>query len=450
METEDSAAVTDHEGVTVLRNDRNVLVARKTVRERDRDRLRHELATLQRLEGLAVVAPLDPHATGEDGRVDLLYVGPRTLADASDLPPGRLLAVLASVAHTLADAHDRGVSHGRIEAGHVLLAEPDGAVLCGWSEAGIRQAVNRLARPDQEPDAPSPATDGPQPAHGQPSAHRFDPPADVAAVGELALQAAQHSRAANGRFRTQLSAVATAARHPDPAVRPPMRELARILDVHADPALRSDRSTPSSASPWRTRRLAIAAAAATASAVVTVVLFAPGGRSDTSRAPVEPPSSDPTTDLTPASPPGASATSTTTPQRVAESTVTTDAAPVDRPCPATHEELALAGLPATCSLTVSINAEQMAVGELRYALGDPGDRAGLVDPTCSGRLTPALVQTASGRVYLYDEWAGAEQPSTGRFIGQVAGAVGFADPLGGACGNISLVTGDGSVVRLPQ
>ena len=41
--------------------------------------------------------------------------------------------VAASVASTLADLHDAGVVHGRLDASHVLVGDGGRPRLCGWS-----------------------------------------------------------------------------------------------------------------------------------------------------------------------------------------------------------------------------------------------------------------------------------------------------------------------------
>ena len=272
-----TAEIVQHEGVTVVRDSRGELVARKVVPAADRGRLRHELAVLRRLHGLAVVSPRQP-GTAVDldsgaayGQVDFIYVGPRTLAEATDLAPARLLAMLAAVARTLEEAHQRGVSHGRVDGSHVLLGSQDQPVLCGWAEAGIDPAV--LAEPGGGTDVPGTGFLG---AVGSSPVPPFDPAGDVAALGELAFQVAQRNRSVSGRVRTQLTAVATAARHPDPKLRPPMTELARVLGLPGpasepvqQPSSPAGSNPPRWGRPWR--RLVAGGAAALAAALLTVV-----------------------------------------------------------------------------------------------------------------------------------------------------------------------------------
>ena len=74
--------------------------------------------------------------------------------------------------------------------------------------------------------------------------------------------------------------------------------------------------------------------------------------------------------------------------------------------------------------------------------------AALSDPGCTGKLTPTVLQPASGAVFVYDEWASAERPSTARSLDVVVGAVGFADPTGATCGVISLLHADGTIATI--
>lgn len=465
-----AAERTRHEGVTVVRDDGGELVARKAVGDGDVARLQREVAVLRRLEGLAVVALRNPADDGSNGWVDLHYVGPRTLADAAELPPTRLLTVLTSVATTLGAAHDRGVSHGRLDARHVLLGAEDAAVLCGWSAAGLRDAA--AGQPTDLDPTPAVADSGEgglddDESDGRvrtPSRPGFDPAADVAALGELAAQAAQTNRPLSSRIRTQLSAVATAAGHPDPSVRPPMAELARVLGLSAGPAADAPGSTkPPGTTSWRAqlvalraspRRLALGAVAAVAAAWVTVVISGSGKGND------PPAAAAPAAPATAAVPLGAAAPaspSETTLGAASSVPASTGGAPpspgadAGTACPTTAEALALAGLTSGCAaaLGVSVDGAQLHVAGLRYALGAPGDQVGLSDPACTGVLLPTVVEAVTGRVYLFDQWALSGQPVAARLAGEVAGALRLARPLGdGPCGVIEVVLEDTTVVAL--
>ena len=473
MDAEPVLEAARHEGVTVFRDQENRLVARKAITPGQGDRLRREVAVLQLLEGLAVVAPIERGDDGSRGEIDLAYVGPRTLANCDELQPIELLAVLAAVARTLEAAHQRGVSHGRLDAEHVLLDEDAMPILTGWSQAGLRDdartRINHLmVPPTKQLDAGDPPLEGPNHpdqdhhGHGPP----FDPAADIAALGELAARSAQANPLAGGRVRTQLAAVAAASRHPDPARRPALSELARVLELTRatskgpSVALRQGRHragrVAALAHSHRGRLLAAAATAGTAAAF-TIILFghsasthpvaldayqmAAAATVDVSAAPVVNP--DPTphnfgpVDAVLAAPstiPGTPSPTT--------SAVNTSA------CPTGAAHIAREGLPTRCADGAELTGEQLQIGLTRYSLGVVGDEAGLVDPHCAGQLAPVLWERSSGRVYVFDRWATIDQPVPGRVVGVVPGSSGLADRFAQQCGAIRIAMADGTITEL--
>ncbi|MGI8685897.1 MAG: hypothetical protein ACR2MO_12575, partial [Acidimicrobiales bacterium] len=60
----------------------------------------------------------------------------RPLADAGPLTADEVAGVVAAVATTLADLHERGVVHGGLDGGHVLVAADGRPVLCSLGRAG--------------------------------------------------------------------------------------------------------------------------------------------------------------------------------------------------------------------------------------------------------------------------------------------------------------------------
>ena len=59
-----------------------------------------------------------------------------------------------------------------------------------------------------------------------------------------------------------------------------------------------------------------------------------------------------------------------------------------------------------CPSPVSVADGSVDVGGVRYAVGAPGDLLGVGDWDCDGAATVALVERASGQVFLFDRWAG--------------------------------------------
>jgi hypothetical protein len=105
-----------------------------------RDRLRREAELLTAIAHPGVVELRS--FTEEAGRAELRqrWAGSRCLAGTR---PGRVeeaAGVVAALAHTVADLHDAGLAHTRIDATHVVVA-PDGRpVLCGLGDASTDPA----------------------------------------------------------------------------------------------------------------------------------------------------------------------------------------------------------------------------------------------------------------------------------------------------------------------
>ncbi|MGD9755856.1 MAG: hypothetical protein AB7W59_33095 [Acidimicrobiia bacterium] len=463
------------EGVTVIRRADGTIVARKAVDDRDRLTLARELAVLRRLHELPVVqpatgsAPVVPADEGAPAWIDLAYVGTRTLASSGhDLTEPHLLRVLASAAATLAAAHERGISHGRIDGSHVLLGPDDSAVLCGWRLAGVATSPSPLpAAPATAPTdsaAPAPDVPGGAVALEAEGSAPFSPPTDVAALGTLAVELARGNPAVSARLRTQLGAVATAANHPDASVRPPMTELARVLAAAAGPAAptrtgrsvrRNGRSVldrlgarrsaegPTGSAAARpagvpAMRLVAAAVAAAMAAGLTVALWSTRTGSSGSAATGDRAAAPGATPQ----PAPATAAVGDAPSAVAEEPSGQD------PCPMSAAQLAAAGLPERCAGSVTIEGQRLRVGPLSFVLGADGDGAGLSDLDCDGLLEATVLQTGSGRVYVYDRWADGSQPQSARLIGEVPGAINLGDPTGSACGGLRVTLADGSDITL--
>ena len=108
--------------IVEVRDGRTVVVKRATA---------HETAVLRAAAHPGVVEVLD--ADAEDGELVTALAGSRTFDPAGPDAP----TALAALAATVADLHELGIVHGRIEPGHVVMA-PDGhPVLCGFADGGF-------------------------------------------------------------------------------------------------------------------------------------------------------------------------------------------------------------------------------------------------------------------------------------------------------------------------
>lgn len=104
-----------------------LIVVRKGPPE-DLARLRRSVETLRRASGSGVVEIVSVEDTGDEIEVALAFAG-RPLSAPLD---GRSVARIgASVAASAADLHARGLSHGALQADHVLVDAADVIRLCG-------------------------------------------------------------------------------------------------------------------------------------------------------------------------------------------------------------------------------------------------------------------------------------------------------------------------------
>jgi hypothetical protein len=101
----------------------------------ERRRLGREAAILRAIAHPGVVQLVRVEGPDPPDRLVLRRVAGGNLARLRMQPAGVIAGLGAAVATTLADLHDLGVSHGAIEAGHVLLDEQGRPVLCSFGRA---------------------------------------------------------------------------------------------------------------------------------------------------------------------------------------------------------------------------------------------------------------------------------------------------------------------------
>lgn len=311
--------------------------------------------------------PLD-----EDGWELRLAHGGRPVGVVGALRPGQVAALAAAVAATLADLHATGIVHGRLDASHVLIG-PDGRpLLCGFAV---------------------------------PSELAAEPADDVAALGELIVsllgdddaadalpERRWHRRPSSSWERRTLLVLADQASAEAPSRRPSARRFAAALseafpgaaaevrgDLEPPPSERVDLSERP---PARRAALLLAVSGVLTLAVGAARVGQPGA------------------DRPVASPTTASRPSPPTPcVRPPDSDDRAGCAPVD------------------------VEGTTVQVGELRYQVGEPGDRLVLGDWDCDGNATPALLRPATGEVFVFPEWTTHDDlvvPPTGRVQDAVA------------------------------
>lgn len=448
--------------------------------------LAREADRLERARHPGVVALVD---AAED-HLDLEWAGAETLALAR-LTRGSAARVLTAVATTVADLHDRGIVHGRIEESHVVLGPELQPRLCG------------LRGPDPGRPEPGPAD-------------------DVADLGLLLRRAvgmgADQDVVPEHRWRAwprassrdrALEAIVERATDPDPARRPTARALARSMaDIvpnvpveRHEPTAAPEPSNSPSPSPPPSPRVAPDPADAhdqphpavpprTPPARVAGARLMVGGASSSPSSSAEPTLSSVSLDRTAAG--GGRARDPAIrpePDRVAtrpasgsplllravvglallaaagfalalrqSSSGTPDAATaagprspglatvvtVDPTAPAASVTPSTTGtIP-----TYSVHATTVDFGGRTYQVGRAGDRVSVADWDCDGAASAGLVRPSTGEVFLFDGW-----PVTGAVSisarAQMAGAHHLeGTPPGAGCHPPEVRLDDGTLVPL--
>lgn len=291
---------------------------------------------------------------GDDARWELhLAHAGRPLASLEAVRADQAGRIVAGVAETLADLHERGIVHGRIDSSHVLVGADGRPVLCGFG-------------PDDGGCAP---------------------PDDVAALGALLVEVLgqepdlepipdrrwRRQRGWTGWHRRSLLLLADQACAEPASRRPTARRLAAsIVEALPEPSRRrpdprispvpfpqQPGGTSLGETPREHRPVALVGAA-----LVLVVLVV--GLITTRR---------------PAETPGA-------------------ASAVPAPSP-------LAEAAASHRSQISVDGNVVTVGDQRYEVGEPGDIVVTGDWDCDGTPTPALLRSSSGGVFVFQSWARA-------------------------------------------
>jgi hypothetical protein len=319
-----------------------VPVVRQRADAADADRLRRTAAQLERAAHPGVVRIVSSGPVGRgpagDGWELVTEHGGLALGSARLGSVEAVARLGSAVATTLADLHERGVVHGRLDATRILLGPNSRPVLCGLRPA----------------DAGGGA--GPTTAD------------DVAALGAVLTALLGSIEPAGGVERARrdaLSAVLDRASAEPATRRPSARRLAGELAV---PDARSVTNRPARARP------AVVACAALAVVVVALVL---------ARRPAAPTAAS-----------AASAATTGAPAARPTTTPTTEA----RTCVARSGH-ALA--PASCAHEVVVDGPVIVVDGQRYVVGLEGDEVAVGDWDCDGDLRAAVLRPSTGEVRVF-------------------------------------------------
>jgi eukaryotic-like serine/threonine-protein kinase len=377
------------------------------VKRGDLRRLEEEAAVLGGLDhpGVVRVVGLDER----EGDTVLLteYVGPRSLATVGVLPAERAAALVADLAHTVADLHALGVVHGAIRPDHVLV-EGDRTVLCGF---------------------------------GGPSSGA-SPPDDVAGIGAVLRGCLAPSTPAEpiperralrhhwqGFRHGALLTLADQATADEPGRRPSARALAdAVAGMNGSPRPRRDVTGRARALAGELADLVVVrvghvrlprrAALAGALAAVGTVALVTGAWSAVHR-----PAAEPRQQEGPPAP-----------------------APTTPPCAEPDAGRHLADTDGDgCPEVVRVGPGWIEVGGDRYQVGRPGDAVTVGDWDCDGTATVALLQADGRRVWTFATWDRNAEVAADA-VGRFPGATGLRRERGPSCDQLLVQRRDGSTV----
>ena len=423
------------------------------------ERLRREALVLGRAAHPGVVELVDADSDSGGASIATAFVGGGTLRERLDsgADGGSAMRVVATVAATLADLHDRGVSHGRLTADHILVDAEGRAVLCGLAEAAL----------SSDPGGTTPTA-----------------AADVAALGGLLHEVAASGA---GPYGVELRRLGDRAGAADPAARASMRSLAAALEALSPqsaggtPRL-GDPSAPSAAGGRRLvarppdrrsprRRLAATALAGLAAGLlVTIsvsVLAGEGGRRSEGAEAGEHASEAAGAGAPAPGDGGVGSVSGTSQSNDVTNPTTTAVAPAQLPrrvwpppedagaersgatlgrslgawrgwrgstsvdgrrrqppagCPMVSAPLAADVDGDDCEEPLEIEGGVVRAQGRRWQVATAGDVVLVGDWDCDGTATPAVVRPGSGQVWTFPRWAGSGEAGE-EVVAELAGAV---------------------------
>jgi hypothetical protein len=355
---------------------------------------------------------------------------------------GAVAGLGAAVAATLADLHDIGMVHGRLDATHILVGDDGRPRLCGLSHpdgAAPHDDVAALGLVLGE--VLERATPGPRswPWHGRSSAaHRR-------ALEQVLARASDPvpSRRPNARLLAssilsavpgaELPATGSPFPGPEPAYVPPDEELLDLVFTHEQTdderwaqAFGDDPSEPAGAAgpeppPVRDggssrARVAAGSGAVAVAAIAAGVVFVGGWGSRGSAAP---------------------------PDAVRASS------------PAGQAGCPVAAAPAAdvdgdgCPEALVVEGGSVRAGAAGWTLGQPGDLIAVGDWECDGRAAPALLRPATGDVFVFPGWAAEGEPVTVEARDRLPGAVAIrGEPTADGCDDLVVDLGSGATATV--
>jgi serine/threonine protein kinase len=435
------------ERVTTGLDDDGRPVAQKRSRNTaDAVRLANEADMLERARHPGVVELLRVTTEG-DGTIELVtaFAGPHSLDTCGPLPLPHAAGLVAALAETVADLHEIGLVHGRIEPSHVVLGAGGQPVLCGFAGGGHASTI--------PPASPQPAPDFCDPA--APIGTPLSTASDVFALGALLRTLVLDSDADSepipdrrwsfarlrkpwsGYQRRALLNLSDQATDDEPLRRPPARRLAAAIrdtmpaarlaplpddstrDVLATEATDDD--------PFASLRPALEDYDSRERRGRALTLLAGGlglslfffGLSSLR---------------------GGTGTSTQSAPRAA---ITPSTAHAIEPTTGATTTAAVVASHGEADRIVDIDGA-------RYEVGAPGDIVAVRDWDCDGEATPAVLRPSTGEVFVFDAWAALDADVEVDAVETVAGAVDLVDDVDrDGCAVLLVSTTDGDRVEVP-
>jgi hypothetical protein len=389
-----------------VEEDGRVLACKRATGPDDAERLIHEAAVLRQAQHPGVVELVS--CEDVDGVMTLYtaFVGAHTLETAPSPTLEQAGVTVAKLASTVADLHQLGLIHGRIDPSHVLLGPAGRPVLCGFSGGGAageralegHGAIAEFRDPAAQVDLSLSSTSD---VYGLGTLLRvlvIGEGADAEPIPERRL-AFGRGRPWNGYLRRALLTLADQCTDDEPLRRPSARRLAADIEAllpHIDEPTEPARES-------RGRGLTLAAAAIGFVLVFWAVTAFRGN------------------DTTAAPPPTTSTSVATTPS-------------TSPPTSVSHQ-----------TRDVSLVGERMvSVDGHQFSVGDPGDRVVLGDWDCDGVATAALARPSSGDVYVFDAWPDPGVDAQAEPVTTVSGAVDLRTEDRGDCTALFAIRADGS------
>lgn len=412
----------------------DVIAVKRSRNEQEAERLVHEAEVLAAAQHPGVVELVGCERAGDVVRLSTRFVGTHSVETAGAMNVERAAGLVAALAETVADLHDLGVVHGRIDPSHVLIGAEGRPVLCGFAGGG---------RVGTTPPPGSTAA----PGFCDPAASRdtaLVPQLDVYGIGALLralvvdggvdVEPIPDRRFTFGRLRAPWSGyqrralltLADRATDEVPLRRPPARRLAR--EIHD--TVPSAHLGPDAADPYAVLRMSIDAddepprrrigpMVAIGAGAVLLAFSAMTMRSS---------------DAGPVASPRTTGSTNSAGQTVRSSVPACD------DLGPTAVDFDADG----CGDPVRIDADGTVVaGSKRFAVGVTGDRMALGDWDCDGISTPAVLRPQTGSIFVFDRWTSDGEVSV-QPVTLVPDAVDLLARDEAGCSSLVVVRADGS------